>query len=119
MVKSTAAPHSTPPSFKVGDSSAPKFADSAKRSNQFFAMALTMSWQLAVVVLVPVIGGVQLDKAAGTKYVFTFVGLALALVGSGVVMWRALQRANGLPVPKLTDAQRAAIKKSYDDEDNE
>lgn len=81
-------------------------------------MAVNMSWQLAVVVLVPVIGGVELDKAAGTT-VYTFIGLGLALVLSGVVMWRAMQTANRLPVPKLTEAQKRAVKKAYEAEDDD
>lgn len=82
-------------------------------------MALNMSWQLAVVVLVPVIAGVQLDKALKTSPVLLFVGLAFAFVASGVVMWRAMQTANRLPVPKLTDTQRATIKKRYEEEDED
>ena len=85
----------------------------------FVIAALDMSWQLAIVVLVPVLVGVQLDKMLGTSYICTFVGLALAFVGSGVVMWRAQQRANRFPVPKLTEKQKRAIRKSYEEEDDE
>jgi len=84
----------------------------------FFSSAMNMSWQLALVVLVPVIGGVQLDKAFGTKYVCTFIGLGLALLGSGLVMWRTMQAANRLPVPKLTEAERRRIQKSYEEDDD-
>ncbi len=80
--------------------------------------ALNMSWQLAIVVLAPVFAGVQLDKHFGTS-VWTFVGLGLALIGSGAVMWRAMQAANRLPVPRLTDKQRAAVRKSYEEEDKD
>lgn len=78
-----------------------------------------MSWQLALVVLIPVIGGVELDKALGKTEVFVFVGLALALIGSGIVLWRTMQAANQLPVPKLTEAQKRAVQKSYEEEDEE
>lgn len=84
----------------------------------FFSMAVNMSWQLAVVVLVPVISGIQLDKTLGTKYVCTFVGLGLALLGSGIVMWRTLQTANRVPVPKLTAAQKREIQKKYEEDDD-
>lgn len=77
-----------------------------------------MSWQLAVVVLVPIIGGVELDRAFKNTNMWLFVGLAAALIGSGVVMWRTMQAANRLPVPKLTDAQRRAIQKSYQEDDD-
>jgi Putative F0F1-ATPase subunit Ca2+/Mg2+ transporter len=85
----------------------------------FLSMLLNMSWQLAIVVLVPILAGVRLDKAFGTGNVYTFVGLGLALIGSIVVMWRAMQVANRLPVPKLTAAQKRAIEKAYEDEDKE
>jgi F0F1-type ATP synthase assembly protein I len=86
---------------------------------QFVSAALTMSWQLVVVVMVPIIGGTLLDKAFGTEEVFLFIGLGLAVLGTIVVLWKAAQTANRMPVPKLTAAQKQAIKKSYDDEDND
>lgn len=81
-------------------------------------MALNMSWQLAIVILVPVVGGYQLDKRLDTS-IYTFVGLFLALIGSGVVMWRTMQIANSLPTPKLTAAQRRKIQQQYEAEDAE
>jgi len=80
-------------------------------------MALNMTWQLALVVLVPVVLGVQLDKALDTSFI-TFIGLGVAFVGSAGVMWRTMQVANRLPVPKLTAAQKRAVQKSYEEEDN-
>jgi F0F1-type ATP synthase assembly protein I len=119
MVKSHAAPNQTPPSLRGGTSSPTTSAESGSASRNFIVMALNMSWQLVVVVLVPMIAGVELDKALKTSPIFLFVGLALAFVGSGFVMWRAMQTANRLPVPKLSDEQRSAIKKSYEEEDND
>ena len=111
----SAAQQSTPPSFR-GDT------ESGTTRNQradFLVMVANMSWQLAVVVLVPVVGGVQLDKVFKTSPVLLFVGLALALVGTVLVMWRTMQVANTLPVPKLSAAQKEAIKKEYEAEDEE
>lgn len=85
----------------------------------FVGMALTMSWQLAVVVLFPIFAGVQLDKALSSGYTYTFIGLGVALLGSIVVMWSAIQRANRIPVPKLTEEQKRAIQKGYEEEDKE
>lgn len=93
-------------------------AETSQQRNLFFVMALNMSWQLAIVVLVPIIGGVQLDKALKTGNTFLFVGLGVAAIGSIAVMWRTVQVANHLPVPKLTDAQKRAIKKSYEEDDD-
>jgi hypothetical protein len=83
----------------------------------FIGAALDMSWRLAIVVLVPIILGAELDRAAGVSYLL-FIGLALALVGTVLVMWKSVQAANRLPVPKLTAAQRQAIRKSYEAEDD-
>lgn len=113
-------PASTPPTSNEGDSLSPIDPQkTAAARGQFLAAVLNMSWQLAIVVLVPVIGGVQLDKALKSSPLYLFVGLALALLGSVIVMWRALQAANRLPVPKLTETQKRAVKKSYDDEDED
>lgn len=81
-------------------------------------MAMNMTWQLAIVVLVPVIGGVELDRALDTN-AWTFVGLGVALVGSVMVMWRTVQAANRLPVPKLSSEEKQAIQKRYEEDDNE
>jgi len=82
-------------------------------------MAANMTWQLAIVILVPIIIGVKLDKAYGTKDVWTFVGLGVALIGSGLVMWRAVRAANRLPTIKLTEEQKRAIQKQYEEDDKE
>ena len=111
----TAAHQTTPPVLK-GET---RETSSRNSRDTFLIAALNMSWQLAIVVLIPIIGGVQLDKTFDTSTVFTFVGLGVALVGSVFVMWRALQAANRLPVPKVSAAQKRAIQKQYEDEDNE
>jgi hypothetical protein len=85
----------------------------------FINMALTMAWQLALVVLMPIIAGVEIDKAAHSGSTFTFIGLGVAVLGSIFVMWRTMQAANKQPVPKLSEAQKKAIKKSYEDEDKD
>lgn len=92
---------------------------SAAARGQFVGMALNMMWQLAVAVLVPVIAGVQIGKAAGSELAGTFVGLGVALAASVWVLWRTMQTANRLPVPKLTVDQKRAIRKQYEEEDND
>lgn len=57
----------------------------------FIRGALAMSWRLALVVLVPIIGGYALDQQYHKTPWLTLAGLALALVGvfgvlSGVLM---------------------------------
>ncbi|HET6925055.1 MAG TPA: AtpZ/AtpI family protein [Candidatus Saccharimonadales bacterium] len=114
MIRS-AAQQPTPPSFRGESTHKPARSQRA----DFLVMALNMSWQLAIAVLVPVITGVYADKAAHTSNTFTFIGLALAFIGVGLVLWRTMQVANRLPVPKLTEAQKRAIKKSYEAEDDD
>lgn len=111
-----AAQPTTPHSAKGGKGKTLSFAETSSQRNQFLVMVLTMSWQLALAVLIPVVVGVQLDKALDTSFI-TFIGLALAFIGSAVVMWRTMQRANRLPVPKLTAAQKREIQKQYEEED--
>lgn len=96
---------------------ADKSEGNADARRQFAVYALNMSWQLAVAVLVPLLGGVVLDKKLGTAPICTLVGLAIALIASAVVMWQAMQAANQLPVPKLTDEQKRKIQKSYEEDD--
>ncbi len=93
--------------------------ESSNQRNVFVSMALTMSWQLALVVLIPIFVGAKLDRSVGSGNTYTFIGLGVALIGSIAVMWRAMQTAKSLPVPKLTDAQKRAIKKSYEEEDKD
>lgn len=82
-------------------------------------MALDMSWRLAIAVLVPIIGGVELDKRLKTSPTLTIIGFGLAMIGMGLVLWQTLQSANRLPVPKLTAAQRKAIQKQYEEDDDD
>ena len=121
MDKSSLAPISTlytrSENF-MGNATDKKSSGQSKNArNVFVSMALTMSWQLAIVVLVPVFAGVKMDKAFNSGNSWLFVGLGLALVGSAAVMWHAMQVANHLPVPKLTEEERRKIRKEYEDED--
>lgn len=59
---------------------------------QFFAAALTMSWQMALVVLVPVLLGAWLDDHFNTKPVYIFVGFVIAMIGSAFVLRAQLQK---------------------------
>jgi len=65
---------------------------SQQARQQFFAAALTMSWQLAVVVIVPLLIGSWLDSRFKTAPVYTFVGFIVAIVGSAFVVRAQLQK---------------------------
>jgi hypothetical protein len=52
---------------------------------------LSMSWQLALVVLIPIVGGFELDKKLHTLPILTIVGFVLAMAGMSLVVWHQLQ----------------------------
>jgi hypothetical protein len=110
------APQTTPTPTKGEVKSS---ASAINQRSFFLSTVLNMSWQLAIVVLVPILAGVWLDKGLKTGDAYTFGGLGLAVLGSIAVMWRTAQAANRLPVPKLTPAQKRAVRKSYEDEDKD
>lgn len=67
----------------------PKTSTTAQQ--QFIGAALNMSWQLALAVLVPVIGGVKLDQNFNTTPLLTIIGFMLAIFGMVIVVWRQFQ----------------------------
>lgn len=56
--------------------------------------ALDMSWRLAIAVLVPIIGGFELDKHWNIAPALTIVGFLLAMVGVFVIMKRTVANAD-------------------------
>lgn len=57
--------------------------------NQFIVTTMNMSWQLAIVVLVPVLGGHYIDQKLGGHLFFIF-GFLLAVAGMVLVVWRQI-----------------------------
>lgn len=55
---------------------------------------ISMGWQLAVAVLVPLLGGNLIDRTLGTLPWFTLVGMILAMAGMIVVVRHALKDVN-------------------------
>ena len=111
----TAAKRTTTPRTRGED---PTTGQNRGARGNFVVASLNMSWQLALVVLVPLVGGAQLDKVTHRNSLWVLVGLGIALLGSIAVMWRAMRAANRLPVPKLTTAQKRAVQKSYEEDDD-
>lgn len=88
-------------------------ADAARAA--FMAAAMNMSWQLAIVVLVPILGGFKLDEVLNWTPALTIAGFILAIVGMAVVVRHQLQ----LYSPKITAADIANAKKIRDREADE
>lgn len=71
-------------------------------------MALDMSWRLAAVVLVPIIGGYELDSHLGTTPTLTIIGFLIAIAGVVIVLRQTVQAAGKIPVPsQKTPAPKA------------
>ena len=66
------------------------------RSNRVILViaALDMSWRLAIAVLVPIIGGYELDKHLGITPALTIVGFLLAMLGLFLILKRTLAVAD-------------------------
>lgn len=83
----------------MGKNSA-KVEKTPSNSTIFISQALDMSWRLALVVLIPIIGGFKLDEAIDMTPVFTILGFFLAMGGMALVMWRTLKVAARLELPE-------------------
>lgn len=60
----------------------------------FVATAITLTWQLFVVVLLPFLGGQWLDNKQDSAPLFTLIGLGIALALAALVTYRAYQVLN-------------------------
>ncbi len=76
---------------------------SADQRRIFFAAVVDMSWQLAIVVLVPIVGGYELDKHFKTTPTLTIIGFVLAMAGTFMVMRRVVAQANELQTKTVGD----------------
>lgn len=69
-------------------------AGSRRNGAILMVAALDMSWRLALAVLVPIIGGFELDKALGVTPAFTIIGFLVAMVGVFVILKRTVASAD-------------------------
>ncbi len=58
---------------------------------EFYLAVMNMSWQLVIVVLVPLYIGSRLDTHFNTSPLWTLVGLLLALICVALIVWRQFQ----------------------------
>jgi F0F1-type ATP synthase assembly protein I len=96
MTKTT-APKMTP---------SPKEVDKAQTSEGgndntlmvFVGAIVDLSWRMALVVLIPIIGGYELDKHLKTEPSFTILGFILAMLGTFLVLKQMLKVYGGQSV---------------------
>ena len=62
----------------------------------FFSEVIGLSWKLAFTVLIPLIGGIQLDKKFNTEPLLTLSGLTLAFIFGSMAVWVSVKRVNEL-----------------------
>lgn len=74
-------------------------ASSNAAKQQFIGVTIAMSWQLAVVVLVPMIGGFKLDQHFKTQPFLTIVGFVVALIGMVVIVRRTIRQVTPVADP--------------------
>ncbi len=96
MEKKQNATSSKPPvvSNGAGSPAAGLTAIETVHRTLFINMALEMSWQLAVVVLVPILGGYALDNALQTSPWFVLGGMIIAAAGVIAVLVRVVKVSN-------------------------
>jgi len=110
MVKTSAtsqtklASSAKPVGKQTSNSEASSGADPARSA--FTSAAIGMSWQLAIIVLLPIVGGYKLDQTADSSPLWTLIGLVVALAGSIFVIRKALSSVNNFSAaaPGMTDS---------------
>jgi F0F1-type ATP synthase assembly protein I len=70
-----------------------KFAEIMYQRSLFLNMALNMSWQLAIVVIVPIVGGFELDKYLNTTPWLTVAGAVIAALGVIAILRQTVKSA--------------------------
>lgn len=94
MVKTSAAPTATPPSVSGGTANSHSSIDQTLyQRNLFLVMAANMTWQLAIVVIVPVVGGFKLDEHFNSSPWLTLLGMVIAAAGMTLVLLRVVKQA--------------------------
>jgi F0F1-type ATP synthase assembly protein I len=90
MVSSPAPKKKTSPD--TGDKK--EFPDPAALRSTFIAAAVTMSWQLAIAVVVPIVAGYEIDQGYGTSPWWEITGFVVAALGFYGVVRYQLQQLN-------------------------
>jgi len=70
--------------------------DTFNAKQRFFTAALNMSWQLALMVVIPVVAGVKLDQKFDTSPSLTLTGFFLAAFAACTVVWNTVKDVNKL-----------------------
>jgi F0F1-type ATP synthase assembly protein I len=66
------------------------YPDSFESRQLFISSAISMSWQMALAVLIPIVGGYYLDQALKTTPWITLIGVVLAFVLVALIVRRTI-----------------------------
>ena|SRR6266496_864463 len=106
MVKNDEATEHMSQPAKDGDEQTKKrnaFDEGMFQRNLFMSMALDMTWQLALVVVVPIVGGYALDQHYHRTPWLTIAGFGVAAIGVFGVLSRVVgeaEKRSGYSKPK-------------------
>ena len=73
-----------------------QYIDVLEAKQQFIGATLNLSWRLALTVLIPIIGGLSLDKRFDTSPSYTITGFMLAVVCGCMAVWATVKEVNQL-----------------------
>lgn len=105
-MKKTKAPQATA-SPKVSGVNIDKADRNDRRPGTvFFLATMDMTWQLALVVLIPIVGGYELDKHFKLTPTLTIIGFVLAMIGTFAVIKRTLATYNNQMTVKSKEADK-------------
>jgi F0F1-type ATP synthase assembly protein I len=79
------------PSPTPGVADQPTVSSGKAPRNDFMLAALGMSWQLAIAVLVPIVGGFELDNLFATSPLLMIIGFLVAIAGFTLIVRRQLR----------------------------
>jgi len=96
----TKAPGKTPSPAGPVKTAAGRDAETKSPTNVFITAALDMSWRLAIVVVVPIIGGNALDQRWHTSPALLILGFLLAGGGTAIVLKQVLNQYSPVTPPK-------------------
>jgi F0F1-type ATP synthase assembly protein I len=81
----------TPATKPMPAASDPKLPQQTKDLKaEFLGAAFNLSWQLAIVFLIPVIGGFKLDEHFHKSPLYTLIGFAIAITGVVIILKNVL-----------------------------
>lgn len=79
--------------------------------SQFLGATLNMGWRLALTVLIPLIGGIQLDKHLNSSPSFTLGGMVLAAAAGSAAVWVTIKQVNADIAEQLAEDKKKTKEK--------